>query len=122
MAETYAPGGLDDVEVLSCDFAFRALDDDGAPARYEALFAFRAPADGRLYLVYADEQPDDAGEVGTYASVAADPAQVASAQAAVDGGCAPRKPPLLELADLVDEAQWDLVETVLAMVEAEEDE
>ncbi len=113
---------LDGIDLLSCDFTFRAPDNGGAYARYDALFAFVAEESGAAYLVYADAVPDERGEVGTYASQVLDLGQVERATAQVEAGCTPRKPPVLDLAAIEDEAVWDLVGRVLAAVEAEEED
>ncbi len=111
-----------EVEVHAHDFAFRAPDDDGAMARYDALLSFTAAPGQTCYLVYADAAPDGGGEVGTYASVACEPGQLDRAQAQVDGGCVPRKPPVLDLRPIEDPWAWELVERVLDLVDAEEDD
>lgn len=113
--------GADRVEIRSLDFTFRAPDDDGAMARYDALFSFRDAEDGTCYLVYCDEKPDEDGEVGTYASIACDPAQLERAQTQVESGSVPKKPPVVELAVIEADGGWDLVEQAMALVDSEED-
>lgn len=98
------------------DFTFRAVDEGGAYCRYDAILAYDAP-DGHCYLVYADEKPDDRGEIATYGSFLLDPASADAAQDAVDSGCTPKKPPLLELAPFEEDVQWRLVEELIDAVE-----
>ena len=111
----------DRIEICSLDFTFRAVDDDGAMARYDALFSFRDAEDGTCYLVYCDEKPDEDGEVGTYASIACDSAQLERAQTQVESGSVPKKPPVVELAVIEDDGGWDLVEQAMALVDSEAD-
>ena len=110
----------DRVEIRSLDFTFRAPDDDGAMARYDALFSFCDAGCGPCYLVYCDEKPDEDGEVGTYASIVCDPSQLDRAQAQVESGSVPKKPPVVDLAVIEEPEGWDLVEQALALVDSEE--
>ena len=80
---------LDTVE--SYDFVFRAVDDEGAYCRYDALLVYTSPETGLPYLVYADAEPDSHGEVATYISLCV-PEEVEKAQAAVDSGSTPKSP------------------------------
>lgn len=111
-----------EAEVRAHDFTFRAPDDDGAMVRYDALLSFTAAPGKTCYLVYADAVPDDDGEVGTYASTVCDPGCLERAQAQVDGGCVPKKPPVFELRPVEDPWARELVGRVLDLVEAEEDD
>ena len=114
--------------MVTYDFTFRAIDDEGAYCRYDAVLAYTAAPDdpmgvpGRCYLVYVDEQPDSHGDVATYASVLLDPAAAEKAQEAVDSGSAPKKPPLLELAVIETDEELDLIERILAAVDELGDE
>ena len=108
--------------IRAYDFEFRAVDDEGAYCRYEALFAFDEPESGRCYLVYCDASADDEGELATYASVALDPAAVQKAQDQVDAGSKPKKPPLLELAAFESQDEWDLVDQAFEELENEDDD
>ena len=112
--------GADRVEIRSLDFTFRAPDDDGAMARYDALFSFCDAGCGPYYLVYCDEKPDEDGEVGTYASIVCDPSQLDRAQAQVESGSVPKKLPVVDLAVIEEPEGWDLVEQALALVDSEE--
>lgn len=109
------------VEVRSLDFTFRALDDDGILARYDALFSFVDTEEGSCYLVYCDEEPDSVGEVGTYASLVRDPSQIDRAQMQVEGGSIPKKPPVVDLAVIEDDRGWELVEHAMELVDSEDD-
>lgn len=109
------------VEVRSLDFTFRALDDDGVLVRYDALFSFVDTEDGSCYLVYCDEEPDSADEVGTYASLVCDPSQIDRAQMQVEGGSVPKKPPVVDLAVIEDDQGWELVEHAVELVDSEDD-
>lgn len=110
------------VDIEALDFTFRAPDPDGAMCRYEALFSFVDDASGRVFLVYADEQPGQDGEVATYASLACEPEALQAAQAAVDAGARPKKPPVVALEEFEDEADWKLVDEALDLVEQEEED
>lgn len=101
------------------DFVFRATDDEGSLVRYEALFAYGDVERDMCYLVYADVAPDEAGEVGTYASIVVDEGQVERAAAQFESGSAPKKPPVIELAPIEDPQVWAEVERVLDEVEDE---
>lgn len=107
--------------VLSCDFVLRAIDEEGAYCRYESILMYTPDEGGPSYLVYADLEPDGSGDVGTYVS-ACDPEQVEKAQLAVDSGCTPKKPPLLDLAPVEDEAELARVVAALDALDAMEDE
>lgn len=110
---------MDGIEAL--DFTFRAVDDEGAYCRYDALFSVAEPGGGRVILVYADSEADEGGEVSLYASVAADPSQLRAAQDAADAGAVPRKPPVVSLAPVEDEEGRALVARALDEVEGQED-
>lgn len=109
-------------DIEAFDFTFRAPDQDGAMCRYEALFSFADDATGRVFLVYADEKPAEDGEVATYASLACEPAELQTAQAAVDAGARPKKPPVVALAEFEDAGDWKLVDEALDLVEQEEED
>ena len=104
------------------DFTFRAIDEEGAYCRYEAVLTYAVPAAGRCYLVYVDAEPDARGEVATYASILLNPEVAEKAQLAVDSGSTPKKPPLLDLAPLETDGEYALVDAVLAAVEELGDE
>ena len=110
---------LDTVE--SYDFVFRAVDDEGAYCRYDALLVYTSPETGLPYLVYADAEPDSHGEVATYISLCV-PEEVEKAQAAVDSGSTPKKPPLLQLTPVEDEEELATVIAVLDALDAMGDE
>ncbi len=104
MAETIEPGrdGLREpggqLEIHACDFSFRSPDEDGAMAKYDALFWFEDPSSGERYLVYADFEADESGDVGVYASTVVDFAEVGRAAAVYESGGAPKRPPVVALA------------------------
>ena len=110
---------LDDL--VDRDFYFRALDDDGALARYEALLTYVDEASGLCYLIYADALPDDNDEVGTYASIA-DIDAVEELAANAPGGSIPRRPAILELRDIEDEAGWNLVHELLEEIDRQDED
>ncbi len=110
---------LDTVE--SYDFAFRAVDDEGVYCRYDALLMYTSPETGLSYLVYSDLEPDGHGDVATYISLCV-PEEVEKAQAVVDGGSTPKKPPLLTLTPVEDEEELAKVIAVLDALDAMEDE
>lgn len=110
---------LDTVE--SCDFVFRAVDDEGVYCRYDALLMYMSPETGLSYLVYADVEPDARDEVATYISACV-PEEVEKAQAAVDSGSIPKKPPLLQLTPVENEEELAKVIAVLDALDAMGDE
>ena len=103
------------------EFYFRALDDDGALARYEALLTYVDQESGLCYLVYADALPDDRDEVGTYASIASID-EVEQIAANAPGGGIPRRPPVLELRDITDDAGWSLINELLDAIDQDDDD
>lgn len=107
--------------VTACDFVLRAIDDEGAYCRYDALVMYVSPETGLAYLVYADVEPDDQGDVATYVSLC-DPEQVEKAQLAVDSGATPKKPPLLTLTPVEDEEELARVIEALDALDALDDE
>lgn len=102
------------------DFAFRNMDEEGVMCRYDALLSFSLEADGPVYLVYTDLVSDAEGDEATYCSVLCDPQQAEKAQFAVEHGSTPKKPPVLELAD-IDEGLKPMILDILDEVLAEED-
>lgn len=107
--------------VTPCDFMLRAIDDEGVYCRYEALLMCVSPQTGLPYLVYADAEPDERGDVATYVSLC-DAEQVEKAQMAVDSGATPKKPPLLTLTPVEDEEELARVIAALDALEAVGDE
>ena len=107
--------------VTPCDFALRAIDDEGVYCRYEALLMYVSPETELSYLVYSDAEPDDRGDVATYVSLC-DAVQVEKAQQAVDSGSTPKKPPLLTLAPVEDDEELARVIAALDALDALDDE
>ncbi len=107
--------------LVDYDFVFRSVDQSGAYCRYEALVSFVDEESGQAFLIYADERPDDDGEVATYASLC-DLGQVSLAAAASQPGCVPKKPPVLTLSDPDTPRQWELVDELLRALEDEGEE
>ena len=102
------------------DFAFRNMDEEGVMCRYDALLSFSLEAGGPVNLVYTDLVSGTDGDEATYCSVLSDPQQAERAQFAVEHGSTPKKPPVLDLAD-IDEELKPLVLDILDEVLAEED-
>lgn len=105
--------------LVDYEFVFRAVDQDGAYCRYEALLSCTDPDTGLCYLIYADEMPDEDGNVMTYASLC-DEAQVTQVAAQAQPGCTPRRPPVLDLRDPQGDAQWDVVHALLSELERQD--
>lgn len=102
------------------DFAFRNMDEEGVMCRYDALLSFSLEPDGPVYLVYTDLVSDADGDEATYCSILCDPQQAEKAQFAVEHGSTPKKPPVLDLAD-IDEDLKPIILDILDGVLAEED-
>ena len=111
------PGEFD---IHSCYFSFRSPDEDGAMAKYDALFWFEDPSSATRYLVYADYEADESGEVGLYASTVVDFAEVEHAVAVYESGGSPKKPPVVNLAPVETPEGEAAVARALEQVDAEE--
>ncbi len=103
----------DDLE--SCFLTFKAADDDGALAAYDALFTLRAD-NGSLYVVYADAEVEN-GDV--YASRVVDEEAFSAAVDAAESGSP--KARRLELALIEDADEWEMIERAFDEVAAQED-
>lgn len=103
------------------EFVFRAVDQDGAYCRYDALVSYTDAESGSSYLVYADEQPDAQGEVALYASLC-DIDQVHAIADSWQPGSTPKKPPLLELTDPQSEEDWKVIHDLLKALEQEDED
>lgn len=78
---------------------FTIIDEDGQEITYDILFTFDSEETQKSYVVFTDNSVDESGSIATYASIY-DPTGENK-----------------ELQPITSDAEWDLIENLLAQIE-----
>ena len=80
---------------------FTMIDDNGKEIEYDVLFTFENEENNKNYIVYTDQQKDDAGNMLVYASIYND------------------EKPRARFESIKTEKEWKVIETILDTLQKE---